>query len=148
MTPEVAGVGQVSRVGDAMSHHVVTVRATETMDRTAQMMVERSVGSAVVTREGGIEGIITERDVLRAVARGLVPWSTSVSDCMTAKPVTVSSFTTTGTALSMMLANGYRHLPVVDDGTLVGIVSLRDLAALSEAEASSSDTDAPGVEVG
>ncbi|MGI8407923.1 MAG: CBS domain-containing protein, partial [Actinomycetota bacterium] len=110
-TPEGKEAGQGTTVDDAMSEHVVTVRATETMDRTAQMMVERGVGSAVVTKDGGIEGIITERDVLRAVARGLVPWSTSVSDCMTSKPVTVSTSTTTKKALSMMLDNNYRHLP-------------------------------------
>lgn len=147
MAHETDGAEQ-GTVGDAMSEHVVTVRATETMDRTAQMMVERGVGSAVVTKDGGIEGIITERDVLRAVARGLVPWSTSVSDCMTSKPVTVSSTTTTKKALSMMLSNNYRHLPVVDEGSLVGIVSLRDLAALADAEARSADSNTSGVQVG
>lgn len=140
-------MAEVRHVAECMSQHVVTMRPTETMDKAAQMMVERGVGSAVVTREGGIEGIITERDVLHAVARGLVPWSTSVSDCMTAKPVTVSSLTTTSTALSMMLDNGYRHLPVVDEGSLVGIVSLRDLAAISDGEMPSPATDASGVEV-
>jgi len=121
-------------VRDCMSEHVVTMRATETLDRAAQMMVEREVGSAVITRDADIEGIITERDVLRAVARGLVPWSTSVSDCMTPKPATVSTSTPAGTALSMMLENNYRHLPVVDEGVLVGIVSLRALAAIAAAK--------------
>jgi len=135
---EGATVDEAITVGDRMSSHVVTVRATEMLDHAAQVMVERDVGSAVVTREGAVEGIITERDVLRAVARGLVPWSTVVADCMTAKPVTVSTSTTGDTALSMMLGNAYRHLPVVDEGELVGIVSLRDLVANSE-----SDADAP-----
>lgn len=144
MKPEMDRTDQVSRVADCMSEHVVTMRATETMDRAAQMMVERGVGSAVVMRDGAIEGIITERDVLRAVARGLVPWSTSVSDCMTVKPTTVSSLTTPGVALSMLLENGYRHLPVVDDGALVGIVSLRDLAAVAEAEVSASESPVVG----
>jgi CBS domain-containing protein len=131
-------VDEAITVGDRMSPHVVTVRATEMLDHAAQVMVERNVGSAVIMRDGDIEGIITERDVLRAVARGLVPWSTVVADCMTANPVTVSTFTTCDTALSMMLGNVYRHLPVVDEGELVGIVSLRDLVANSD-----SDADAP-----
>ncbi|MFN2388229.1 MAG: cyclic nucleotide-binding/CBS domain-containing protein [Actinomycetota bacterium] len=130
-------------VRDRMSNHVVTMPASETLDHAAQVMVERGVGSAVVMKGRNIEGIITERDVLRAVAHGLVPWSTNVSDCMTADPATVSPTTGAGAALRMMLDNNYRHLPVVENGGLVGIVSLRDLAGVA---ATDEDVDTPASE--
>ncbi|HYN36655.1 MAG TPA: CBS domain-containing protein, partial [Actinomycetota bacterium] len=103
-----------------------------TLDRAARARVERKVGSAVVMEGNEIIGIITEWDVMRAVARGLVPWSTMVSDCMTADPQTVGPSTSAEGALSMMLSNGFRHLPVVNQDGLVGIVSLRDLVGAGE----------------
>lgn len=115
-----------------MSPGVVSLAAGTTLDRAAQAMVERKVGSAVVMEGNEIIGIITERDVMRAVARGLVPWSTMVSDCMTADPQTVGPSTSAEGALSMMLSNGFRHLPVVNQDGLVGIVSLRDLVGAGE----------------
>jgi CBS domain-containing protein len=117
----------MSRIEEHMSRYVVTVSPDQTLEVAAQMMIERSVGSAVITENGAIEGIVTERDVLRAVARGLVPWNTKVVDCMTAKPLTVSPSDNAEEAIQTMVNGRFRHLPVVEKGTLVGIVSLRDL---------------------
>jgi CBS domain-containing protein len=117
----------MSRIEEHMSRFVVTVSPDQTLEIAAQMMIERSVGSAVITHNGVVEGIVTERDVLRAVARGLVPWNTKVADCMTAKPLTVSPTDIAEEAIQTMVNGRFRHLPVVDKGTLVGIVSLRDL---------------------
>ncbi len=117
------------RVSDRMTQNVLTVAPSETIDRTAQVMMERRVGSAVVVKDGELQGIVTERDILQAVARGLVPWSTQVRDCMTPSPVTVSPAATSGQAMSLMLNGGFRHLPVTENGRLAGIVSLRDLAS-------------------
>jgi CBS domain-containing protein len=117
----------MSRIEEHMSRYVVTVSPDQTLEVAAQMMIERSVGSAVITENGAIEGIVTERDVLRAVARGLVPWNTKVVDCMTAKPLTVNPSDNAEEAIQTMVNGRFRHLPVVDKGRLVGIVSLRDL---------------------
>ena len=117
----------MSRIEEHMSRFVVTVSPDQTLEVAAQMMIERSVGSAVITLNGAIEGIVTERDVLRAVARGLVPWNTKVVDCMTPKPLTVSPSDIAEDAIRTMVNGRFRHLPVVDKGVLVGIVSLRDL---------------------
>lgn len=117
----------MSRIEEHMSRFVVTVSPDQTLEVAAQMMIERSVGSAVITDNGAIEGIVTERDVLRAVARGLVPWNTKVVDCMTAKPLTVSPSDNAEEAIHTMVNGRFRHLPVVEKGALVGIVSLRDL---------------------
>jgi CBS domain-containing protein len=116
------------RVEDCMNPHVVTVPASATLDQAAQAMVERRVGSAVIMDGNDLVGIITERDVLRAVGRSLIPWTTPVSECMTSDPRTIPPDTTAGAALSLMLSHNFRHLPVVNDGTLLGIVSLRALA--------------------
>ena len=117
----------MSKIEEHMSRYVVTVSPDQTLEMAAQMMIERSVGSAVITENGAIQGIVTERDVLRAVARGLVPWNTRVADCMTPKPLTVSPSDNAEEAIQTMVNGRFRHLPVVDKGSLVGIVSLRDL---------------------
>jgi CBS domain-containing protein len=112
-----------------MTRNVLTASPNEQLDRAAQLMVERRVGSAVVVDGGRVAGIITERDVLRAVARGLVPWHTPVSECMTAAPLVVGPDTPAAEALELMITKGFRHLPVIEDGQLVGVVSLRDLVS-------------------
>lgn len=122
------------RVDRWMSRNVLSVGPEESLAHAAQVMVERRVGSACVVDAGRLVGILTERDVMRAVARGLIPWSTRVSEIMTHDPATASPATTPGQALSRMLNGGFRHLPVVQDGALVGIVSLRDLARSRERE--------------
>lgn len=117
------------QVAQVMTRNVLTTSPSDQLDRAAQLMVERRVGSAVVVEGGRIAGIITERDVLRAVARGLVPWHTPVSECMTADPLVVAPGTGAAEALELMIAKGFRHLPVIEDGRLVGVVSLRDLVS-------------------
>jgi CBS domain-containing protein len=99
-----------------------------TLEQAAQVMIERNVGSLVVMRGGLVEGILTERDVLRAVASGCVPWTTPVQTRMTPRPVSVTPAEPVDEALALMRRGDFRHLPVVDHGTLVGIVSLRDFA--------------------
>lgn len=118
----------MKRVTHCMSPEVVVVSSVATLDKAAQTMVERRVGSAVITDNDALRGIITERDLMRAMANGLVPWSTLVSDVMTPDPLTVSPSTPADEALAIMLDKGFRHLPVLEDGRICGIVSLRDLA--------------------
>lgn len=130
------------RVDDCMSPDVVTVAASAMLDRAAQTMVERRVGSAIIMDDDKVVGIVTERDVLRAVARGLVPWSTAVADCMTAEPHSIEPSARADEALATMLENDFRHLPVVGPEGLVGIVSLRDLAGRVQ-EPSRDETSAP-----
>jgi CBS domain-containing protein len=117
----------MSRIEDQMSRTVLTVTDDQTLEQAAQMMIERSVGSAVVTKGGALEGIITERDILRSVAEGLVPWTTKVSQCMTPNPRTLTPSSTREEAVRLMSDGGFRHLPIVEGGDLVGIITLRDL---------------------
>jgi citrate synthase len=93
-------------------------------------MLERGVGSAVVTDGKRPIGILTERDLVRVSAEGADPTAT-VSDWMTPNPDTVPSDQEVNVAFVSLQKHGYRHFPVVDDGRLVGIVSLRDMLKLA-----------------
>src|SRR6266849_4715154 len=84
----------------------------------------RRVGAVVVTRGASVVGIVTERDVPGSVARGLVPWSTTLEGCMTHDPISITPSTDTLEASHIMLERGFRHLPVLEEGRLVGILSL------------------------
>jgi CBS domain-containing protein len=117
----------MSRIERRMNRSVLTMTPEQTLEEAAQYMIERQVGSAVVVSNGSVVGIVTERDVMRAVARGLVPWNTKLEEIMTREPITTSPGGTTQEAAQIMLEHGFRHLPVVEGTQLVGIVSLRDV---------------------
>jgi CBS domain-containing protein len=101
-------------------------------------MVERGVGSAVVTDFGRLIGILTERDLMRATAGRTHSSEARVREWMTAEPVTVSEDTTPEEAAQTMLEHGFRHLPVIAEGRAVGIVSIRDVAEWGLREATES----------
>jgi CBS domain-containing protein len=116
----------MTTVAEVMSRKLLTVEPTTTLSAAASAMTERSVGAALVLTGEHVSGILTERDVLRAVATGSVE-GTHVAAWMTRDPETVEISETTGQAAALMIHGGFRHLPVVDGGKPVGIVSIRDL---------------------
>ena len=116
-------------LGELMTSDVLTVAPEDTLGEAAQKMVDRGVGSAIVSDYGRLIGILTERDVLRAVADRVHSSEARVRDWMTANPVTASAGMSASDAARTMLDNGFRHLPVVEDDRAVGIVSIRDVAA-------------------
>ena len=116
----------MAAVGDVMSGNLLTVEPTTELAAAARNMTDRGVGAAVVLSGGSVSGILTERDVLRAVATGSVE-GTRVAAWMTRDPETVDASESTARAAALMIHGGYRHLPVVDGGKPVGIVSIRDL---------------------
>ncbi len=89
-------------------------------------MVERGVGAVVVVEGEAIAAILTERDVMKAVAAGK-DGAAPVSEWMTRHPETVEPEDTTDHASSLMIHGGFRHLPVVEGAKAVGMVSIRDL---------------------
>lgn len=111
-----------------MSTTLVTVGLGATVAEAAQLMSIRQVGSALVVEGEELRGIFTERDIVRALAAEHDAASHAVTDWMTADPMSLSPDATATEALQQMLASGFRHLPVVQDGRLVGIVSIRDLS--------------------
>jgi CBS domain-containing protein len=113
-------------VSEHMATSLLTVTAATSLTDAAREMEERGVGAALVLEGDRLEGVFTERDVLRAVARGRVA-EASVGDFMTPQPETIEPDETTEQAAVLMIHGGFRHLPVVDAGTVVGILSIRDL---------------------
>jgi CBS domain-containing protein len=116
-------------VGDVMSTTLLTVDATEALTAAAAQMDTRGVGAVLVMNGERLSGILTERDVLRAVATGGVE-GTNVGAWMTHDPDTVGPDERPGHAAAIMLHGGFRHLPVLDGDKAVGIISIRDLMRL------------------
>ena len=120
---------EMATVRDVMSTTLLAVDATEPLTDAAAQMHGRGVGAALVLNGERLSGILTERDVLRAVATGGVE-GTKVGAWMTHDPETVGPDERPGQAAAIMLHGGFRHLPVLDDDKPVGIVSIRDLMRL------------------
>jgi CBS domain-containing protein len=118
----------MSTLSDLMTSDVLTVAPEDTIGEAAQKMVDREVSSAAVSDYGRLIGILTERDLTRAVAGRTHSSEARVREWMTADPITATTDTSIEDAARTMFDNGFRHLPVVDDERAVGIVSLRDLA--------------------
>jgi CBS domain-containing protein len=117
----------MTQLGDLMTDDLLSVAPEDTLAEAAQRMADENVGSAVVLDHGRLIGIITERDLLRAMAGRVHPSEGRVREWMTGDPVVASEGTTTTEAARLMLENGFRHLPVVDGERTLGIVSLRDV---------------------
>ena len=113
-------------IANHMSRDLLSVGADERIADAARRMVDRGVGAVLVMDGERLAGILTERDVLRAVAEGQVQ-DARVGERMTRHPETVEASESTGHAASLMIHGGFRHLPVTDGGAVVGIVSIRDL---------------------
>jgi CBS domain-containing protein len=109
-----------------MSRDLLTVEADAPVVAVAQRMADRNVGAVLVLEAGRLAGIMTERDLMRAVARGLDD-DAQVGQCMTANPDTIRPDDTIEHAAVLMIHGGYRHLPVVDGDEVVGVLSIRDL---------------------
>ncbi len=107
-----------------------------TVYEAARQMAECDVACVVVTNEDGLlQGVVTERDVTRRlVSQGLDPKSATLKEIMTKSPDTLAPGDTAGDALELMRVRNFRHLPVVDNGKIVGMVSLRDLYATVKSE--------------
>jgi CBS domain-containing protein len=114
------------RVGDVMMRNLLITEASTPLQAAAERMCDRGIGAILVLSGESVAGILTERDVLRAVAQGGVE-GTSVAAWMTRDPETVAPDESLSNAAGLMVRGGYRHLPVVDGTRAVGIVSIRDL---------------------
>ena len=105
----------------------LTANAELSVAEAARLMKERRVGAVLVVREGRLAGIFTERDaVFRVIAEGRDPARTAIADVMTPNPRTIAPDRPFGHALHLMYEGGFRHVPVVEDGRPLGVVSARD----------------------
>jgi CBS domain-containing protein len=120
----------MARISDVMRRDFITVAPEDTLGEVAEQMVSVNTGSAVVKDFGRLIGIVTERDLLKAMAGRVHTSEARVREWMTPDPITASPDMVADEAAKIMLDNGFRHLPVVGtDGQVAGVVSLRQVAA-------------------
>lgn len=108
----------------------LAVHADDTIMRIAELIIEDSVGAVVVRGSDGPAGVVSERDVVAAVVEGLDLEADRAADVMAMEVVSIDAAEPISAAASMMLSGGVRHLPVVADGALVGVVSIRDVLSV------------------
>jgi CBS domain-containing protein len=118
----------MTTVGEVMSTQLITVDPSATVAEAATVMGERHVGSALVMESGKLSGIFTERDIVRALSQHFDAPGHQIEHWMTREPTTIGTSASVEDALDLMLSKGFRHLPVEEGGTVVGIVSIRDLS--------------------
>ena len=112
------------------SHCVVTVEPGQPVAEAAERMAQHNVGALVVVQDGALVGIVSERDITeKVVARRLDPGTVPVEQIMTRRLVSCGLDTSIGQAQQIMAVNGIRHLPVVEQGAPVAMISSRDIMA-------------------
>jgi CBS domain-containing protein len=124
-------VATLTTVEQIMSTELITVDPSANLMSAAGAMSAAGVGSVLVIRDGALIGIVTERDILRALGHSSSADQARVSPVskwMSRDPVTIGPDTTVAEALNRMLFEGFRHLPVMGADAVVGMVSMRDLA--------------------
>ena len=121
-----------------MRTEFITVAPEDTLGEVAERMTALNVGSVVVKDFGKLIGILTERDLLKAMAARVHSSEARVRQFMTENPITASPDMDCEEAERVMLDKGFRHLPVMDGEDVVGVVSLRRVVAATKAAAAAS----------
>ena len=121
----------MAAVREVMSTSLHYVNPTTTVGEAVALMAQHRIGSTLVMEGTRLVGIFTERDTVRALSNSHDAPAHEVSSWMTSDPVTVSPGDSVDSALKTMLDHNFRHLPVMEGDDVVGIVSIRDLAARS-----------------
>jgi CBS domain-containing protein len=128
------------KVSDLQPHELFTAQAEETLEEAADRMSWHEVGALpVFDGQQHLVGIITERDLTAALAEGADPVRTTVADYMTPAPEVLRPDSKLAEAAHTMLQLGVRHLPVVQNGRLVGVLSMRDVLGAGEVDAEKED---------
>ncbi len=118
----------VQHLLDSKSHGIISVAANASVFDAIKLMAERTIGSLLVMDGDKLLGIVTERDYARKVIiKGRSSESTQVSEIMTADVCTAIPQDTVNNCMTIMSERKIRHLPVVDDGTVIGMISIGDL---------------------
>jgi CBS domain-containing protein len=115
-------------LADIMATTFATVSPDMSIAEAARHMIEIDTGAAAVIDEGALVGMITERDLLRFLSAGAAT-EAKVHDRMTRHVLTATASTTLPEAMAMMVDGHFRHLPIVDHGRVIGMISMRDLMA-------------------
>lgn len=131
-------VAQLLKLKSQHAQQVYTIRPHQTVLEALMLMAEKNVGALPVVEDGVVVGIVSERDYARKmVLKGRSSVGTEVSEIMSSPVITVDSHQNVETCMSMMTNSHLRHLPVVEDGKLLGLLSIGDL--VKEAIAAQAD---------
>ena len=123
-------------LSDVMRSEVIDVAPEDTLGEVAERMSAVNVGAVIVKDYGRLIGILTERDMLKAMAARVHTSEARVREWMTPDPITAPTDTDVEEAARVMIEHGFRHLPVVtDEGRVAGVVSLRRVVAATQAAA-------------
>jgi CBS domain-containing protein len=130
---KIVNVEQILKVKGA---NVATVPVTATVEAAAQKLAQKKIGAVIVVRaDGGMAGIISERDIIRGIGQeGANILGQPVSKLMTREVITCAPTDTVDNLMEVMTARRFRHLPVLDRGRLAGIVSIGDVVKYQIAE--------------
>ena len=115
----------MATLADILKPNFITVAPEDTLGEVAEQMMKQNVGAVIVKDFGRLIGILTERDMLRAMASRMHTSEARVRQWMTSDPITASPDMALDDAAKVMLDNGFRHLPVMEGDTVLGVVSLR-----------------------
>lgn len=133
----------MTTVGEFMTTRLVTMDGNDTLIAAAQEMRDCAIGDVVVTDGENVVGIVTDRDIaVRAVAENMNAASTRLNEITTRDVITVSQYDDAVAAADLMRTYAVRRLPVVEDGQLIGLVSMGDLAVEREPQSVLADISA------
>jgi MHS family proline/betaine transporter-like MFS transporter len=118
------------RLGQVASPVAITMSPTATLREIAVQMTANDIGMVVIAGEGRLLGVVSERDLVRAIAEESDPDDERASDIMSVDVVSTEADASIDEAAELMVQGGVRHLPVVDEGRVIGVVSMRDLLPL------------------
>ena len=122
----------IQKVNDIMVRKVITAKPATTLTEIARLMRKNRIGSVIIIKNRKPAGILTESDFIKLVARGTDMKNAVAEDFMNRNVVTCEASITVIDALMVMRSERIRHLPVVKNGNLVGVMSIRDLIAATQ----------------
>ncbi|AAO56124.1 histidine kinase [Pseudomonas syringae pv. tomato] len=131
-------VAQLLKLKDLHNQHVHTIGPNQMVLDALRLMADKNIGALPVVENGTVVGVVSERDYARKVVlKGRSSVGTPVSEIMSSKVITVDSQQTVETCMGIMTDSHLRHLPVVEDGQLLGLLSIGDLVKEAIAEQAS-----------
>ena len=118
----------VRAILDSKGHQIESVEPDAKMSAAIKLLSERKIGAVLVMSKGRIEGILSERDIVRVLGeRGAQVLDEPVSAVMTRKVVSCTQSDTVAAIMEMMTLGKFRHLPVIEEGIVVGLISIGDI---------------------
>src|SRR6202158_2416071 len=118
----------VRSILDSKGHDILSVEPNTKLSAAIKILGERKIGAVLVMSQGKVDGILSERDIVRVLTeRGAKVLDEPVSDVMTRKVVSCRQSDTVGGIMEMMTLGKFRHLPVIEDGRVVGLISIGDV---------------------